>query len=82
LIVAYRDNTKSFTPRLTDGNSGTVRNSNPRPGGRGNKSTRGAGSVMSENGQTPRPGGRGQFKPAGGGVGSIARPGFHQKIKG
>jgi hypothetical protein len=78
--MAFRDNTKSYTPRLTDGNSGTVRNSNPRPGYH-QKKPAGAGAVASVNGQVARPGYKQKSVP-GGGSGSIARPGFHQKIKG
>lgn len=83
----YRDNTKEYTPTMKAckpgggyGKSDTLR-SIARPGKRNNNVPKGAGSVMSENGKTPRPGYK-QAKPAGGGVGSIARPGFHQKITG
>ena len=78
--MAFRDNTKAMTPSLKDGNSGTVRNGNPRPGYHQKKAA-GAGPVSSVNGQTPRPGYKQKTVP-GGGTGSIARPGFHQKIKG
>lgn len=79
----YRDNTKSMTPSVrahNKGKSGTLANI-ARPGKRNNRQPGGAPSVMKANGQTPRPGYK-QFKPAGGGVGSIARPGFHEKITG
>jgi hypothetical protein len=76
----YRDNNKPLTPSLKNGSSKTVRMGNPRPG-RGQRKAKGAESVGSVNGQTPRPGYK-QFKPAGGGFGSIARPGGNQKIKG
>lgn len=81
--MAYRDNTKSMTPRLSAANRGMSSSlrSVARPGKRNNKVPGGAGAVASVNGQTPRPGYK-QFKPAGGGVGSIARPGGNQRIKG
>jgi hypothetical protein len=75
----YRDNTKPFTPRQTNGNSKTVRNGNPRPGTRNHNKPAGAGSVASVNGKTPRPGYK-QNKPAGGGTGSVARPGGPQSL--
>jgi hypothetical protein len=82
--MAYRDNTKETTPTLkacTPGGYGqsSTLNNIARPGRQRNKVPGGAGSVQSVNGQTPRPGYK-QFKPAGGGFGSIARPGGHQKI--
>ena len=81
--MAARDNTKSFTPALhacTGGRSGVLK-SMARPGSRNNNKPAGAGSVESVNGKTPRPGWH-QNKPAGGGYGSVARPGRNQKIKG
>jgi len=79
----YRDNTKSYTPGLKacyGGKSDTLR-SMARPGKRNNNVPKAAGSVSSVNGQTPRPGYK-QKKVSGGGTGSVARPGFHQKITG
>lgn len=82
----YRDNTKAATPTLKAckdggyGKSDTLRNI-ARPGSRNNNKPAGAGAVGSVNGKTPRPGYK-QKKPAGGGYGSIARPGGHQKITG
>lgn len=74
--MAYRDNTKSLTPSLKDGNSGTVKGSNPRPG-RANKKP----VAMSETGSVARPGyHQNAAKLPKGGTGSIARPGFHQKL--
>lgn len=85
--MAARDNTKSFTPTLkacTPGGSygkNETLKSIARPGMRNNKVPSGAGSVDSVNGKTPRPGWH-QNKPAGGGYGSVARPGRNQKITG
>ena len=77
----YRDNTKPFTPRLSaDRSSGSKTLRSPvRPGKRNNKVPAGADNVMSANGKTPRPGYK-QFKPAGGGTGSVARPGHAQGL--
>lgn len=82
----YRDNTKDLTPTLkacTPGGYGTNKTLKgaARPGKRNHNVPGGADGVMSANGKTPRPGYK-QFKPAGGGVGSIARPGGNQKITG
>lgn len=79
----YRDNTKDYTPRLyapSGGRCPSLR-SMARPGSRNHNVPKAAGSVSSVNGQTPRPGYK-QKRVPGGGVGSIARPGFHQKIRG
>lgn len=78
--MAYRDNTKSMTPSLKAASGGASKTLN-HPARAGKRKTAGAGPVNSENGKTPRPGGK-EFKPAGGGYGSIARPGGNQKIKG
>ena len=79
----WRDNTKSMTPSVkADTHSGrSVLKGRAEPGKRNNRVPKGAGSVMSENGKTPRPGYK-QKKVPGGGYGSVARPGWHQKIKG
>lgn len=77
----YRDNTKPYTPRQAasqSGGSSTLR-SPVRPGKRNNKVPAGADNVASANGKTPRPGYK-QFKPAGGGTGSVARPGGPQGL--
>lgn len=81
--MAARDNTKSFTPALhaCNGNKSSTLAHIARPGKRNNNKPAGAGSVDSVNGKTPRPGWH-QNKPAGGGYGSVARPGRNQKITG
>lgn len=85
--MAARDNTKSVTwtlkackPGGSYGSSDTLRNI-ARPGKRNNNVPKGAADVMTANGKTPGPGYK-QMKPAGGGTGSIARPGHAQKITG
>lgn len=81
--MAARDNTKSYTPALKAcyGGMSSVLSSIARPGKRNNLKPAGAGNVSSVNGKIPRPGWH-QNKPAGGGTGSIARPGRNQKISG
>lgn len=77
----YRDNTKPLTPSLKahTGAANKTLNNIARPGKRNNRVPAGAESVMSANGKTPRPGYH-QRKPAGGGTGSIARPGHAQGL--